>query len=174
MKRILALGLVTFALAGCAASPSSPATQEPAPSVTAADPSPEDTSQANLYNPPEPPAFEGGVPAETDEATGLAAQVANAFSAAYEWPTAGPYPEVSGFYGFGSSTATIDVDALIIEVVTTLPATPGVDSPRAIEICQAVTDLWPGIGSPAEWNAIEVRSVDGANMAFCTTHATGP
>jgi hypothetical protein len=177
MKRILALGLAIFTLAGCAAAPhSSPATQDPPASAVAptAEPLPGDTNQANGYNPPAPPTFAIPLPATSDEANGLAALVANAFGSMYEWPDAGPYPEVVGFYGFGTTAAGSDADRLTIVATTTLIADPGVDSAPAAKICAAIGGQWETVGSPPGWNATFVTSEDGQFMAFCTNFATGP
>jgi hypothetical protein len=183
MKRILVLGLAVFTLAvltlaGCgAATPSGPPTLAPPASsaiAPTAEPLPADTSQSNLYNPPEAPAFAIPLPATSDEAYGLAAMVANAFGEIYEWPDAGPYPEVLGFYGFGTSTAESDADRLTIVATTTLVADPKVDNAQASKICAAIGGLWETVGSPPGWNATFVTSEDGQMMAFCTGFATGP
>jgi len=162
MKRTWALGLVViFTLAGCAA-PSSPAVQDP-PAEETSEPTPE----VQEYNPPPPPPFEGEA-AETPEAKAIAAEVALAFSEAFEWPDAGPYPEVTGFYGTGSPPE------LIVQVVTTLAYDPAVEDPHALDLCMDVTTLWPVIGSPDGWNMSVIRSADGSFLTYCTNHATGP
>jgi hypothetical protein len=161
MKRSLVLTLTLAVLAGCAAQPAPPV-EEPTESSPSASP------EEQGYNPPPAPDFgDDYFDAPTPENDALAAQVADAFSAMYEWPDAGPFPEVVAFYGRGGP------DGTFIEVTTTLVAATDADSPRALEICTSLAPVWEAIGEP-DWNNVEVRDQTGAFLSYCTNHATGP